>query len=257
MVLTLKMEAFQASMEKKFDEYNKKFDDFKASFFNDLKAEFEAFLNTKKEEITTYVDSKREELSKEVNEDFSSSLQSIQKHVKELQDSHKKLAETNRKLSKELEGVQQYVRRQNLRIFGVPLEGNEPRDISAKVLKIMSDANMDIPAKSIDRAHRIGKVKQEEDGSSTQPIIVRFSTFRDRTSCYKQRKNIREKYGVVLDLTVDRLSLLKEARLKVADVESIRFVYSDVNCNLRAFTSAGKHVKFDSLEALHDLIGEC
>ena len=91
----------------------------------------------------------------------------------------------------------------------MPVNEYEPRDVSELVKEIMSD--MGIPEHSIHHAHRIGKSKVNDGGISSQPIIVRFTSFRDRTSFYKQRKNIRGKFGVVLDLTFDRLSLLKEA----------------------------------------------
>ena len=101
---------------------------------------------------------------------------------------------------------------------------------------------MDIPDSSIDRAHRIGRI-QKGNGKDIQPIIVRFTTFRDRTKFYKARK-----YGVSLDLTVDRLALLKDARKLVENEDGIRFAYTDINCKLRVLTKTGKHISFDSSE---------
>ena len=153
-----------------------------------------------------------------------------------------------------MENLQQYVIRPHVRIFGVPVSENERSENVERCVKdIISQTGMDIPHESIDRAHRVGKPKVKE-GITTQPIIVRFSTFRDRTKFYKKRKDIPNKYGVVLDLTRERLAILKEARRMIENVDGIKFVYTDINCNLRAFTSGNKHVLFKSIGDLQGII---
>ena len=79
-----------------------------------------------------------------------------------------------------------------------------------------------------------------------QPVITRFTSFRDRSKFYKARKNIKEAlgYGVSLDLTSNRLKLPKEARNMVEEVDSICFACSDINCNLRVLTTNGKQLEF-------------
>ena len=105
---------------------------------------------------------------------------------------------------------------------------------------------------SLDRVHRVGKPKKGER-FTTQPIIARFSTFRERTKLYYKRKVIKANrgFGISVDLTSDRLSLLNKARDAIKDSECIEFVYSDINCQLRAFTKNKKHVSFNSLSDLH------
>ena len=98
--------------------------------------------------------------------------------------------------------------------------------------------------------------KVGDNGITTQPIIVRFNTFRDRTKFYKKRKYIPEKFGVVLDLTKERSELLKEARVLIQNVNTIKFAYADINCNLRVFTTSGKHLFFESISVLHDIISQ-
>ena len=113
---------------------------------------------------------------------------------------------------------------------------------------------IDIPVESLDRAHRIGKKTPGENGV-TQPIIFRFIPFRDKTKFYRGHKIIKQKqkyssYSIGLDLTWKRLSILQEAREKVEGIDSVKFVYADVNCNLRVFTEDGKHLKFNSIAEL-------
>ena len=112
------------------------------------------------------------------------------------------------------------------------------------------------PEYAIDRVHRIGNTKEDVKGNITQPIIVRFTSLRARTVLYKARKIIKSKfkYAVSLDLTKTRLSLLNQAREIVENIENIQFVYSDINCNLRALTAEGKHVRFNSICDLQNVI---
>ena len=89
-----------------------------------------------------------------------------------------------------------------------------------------------------------------------QPIIARFTTFRDRTALYRARKAIKESsgYGISLDLTYDRLTLLKEARKMVEKVDGIKFAYTDINCQLRVVTKNGKHLAFNTVDDLLAII---
>ena len=246
MVFTRKME------QKLKDLIDQKFSEFKASMLSEIKQEFETFILQKREEISTHVLAKVEEIS--VNQEYKDSLQAVKDHVKDLTMKHSLLISQNIALSKSLEDLQQYTRRQSLRIFGVKVDKNE--DCMAIVSELINKNKVPIPLSSVDRAHRIGKLTKNREGESVQPIIVRFTSFRDRTVFYKMRKDIRKSsgVGVVVDLTRERLSLLLKAREVVKDVQGIQFVYSDINCNLRVFTSAKTHLIFSTLDDLQAII---
>ena len=51
---------------------------------------------------------------------------------------------------------------------------------------------VDVPKKSIDRAHRIGRVR--DDGK--QEIIVRFKSFQERTLVVQEQEKMQESYNV-------------------------------------------------------------
>ena len=104
--------------------------------------------------------------------------------------------------------IQQYACR-SVRICGVKAEKKETNEDVEKVIKeILNDGEIKIPVHAMDRAHRIGKAKEDDKGNITQPIIVRFTWFRDRTVVYKTSKTINKfKYGVSLDLTTSRRTI--------------------------------------------------
>ena len=91
---------------------------------------------------------------------------------------------------------------------------------------------------------------------TVQPIIARFKSFRSRTKFYRNRKLVKDKfkYGIALDLTGERYNLLQRAKELVNEVDGIQFVYTDINCELRVLTSNGRHVKFDSVLDLQNII---
>ena len=228
-----------------------KFNELRESLLTQFKSSIDKFVEDKKEELISFITAKKNEIEPELISEYSTSIKSIQQHVLSLK------AE-NIVLTKRIEDLQQYVRRPNLRIFGVPLGNKETSEDVVKIVENTIESNdLNIPLSSIDRAHRIGNVFNSGEGINkvrTQPIIVRFTTFRDRTKYYRARKGMREKFGISLDLTADRYGLLKDARKHVENVEGFKFAYADFNCNLRILTTNGKHLLFDSMTSLHDLI---
>ena len=177
----------------------------------------------------------------------------------ELTSSHSVLRDDNVNLRRRVEELEQYTRRPNVRLFGIPTVLNETStDVENFVKNMLVHYGTDISPASIDRAHRVGKRKKNRSGIEVQAIIVRFTTFRDRTKFYKLRKQLKEKgatfSSICLDLTYERLGLLNQARDIIADVESIKFAYTDINCNLRVFTVGGDHKLFKSIEGLQSII---
>ena len=82
-----------------------------------------------------------------------------------------------------IDDLEQYGRRQSLRIYGygMPLsDGETSEDVRNIVFPLISDANIAVPMNFVDRAHRIGKA-MVKDGVKKQGIIVRFNNFHFRT----------------------------------------------------------------------------
>ena len=124
----------------------------------------------------------------------------LQKHVNNLKDM----------CDSKLDDLEQYGRRQCLRIDGVAFkEGERPSEVLTKVKELLVKSESVIPDDCLDRAHRIGKpYKDRTSGIRNQSIIVKFTNFRYRTLFYQNRKKLNGKTRVKLDLTKRRYSLL-------------------------------------------------
>ena len=254
MVQTRSM-SVQINMEAITKMIDQKLSELKESLLTEFKSEIDAYILKQKEDLELFVNSRKDDLPVHNNSsELTESVKVIQEHVHTLKTTNSKLEVNNSALSKNVDDLQQYIRRPNIRIFGVSVPDKESsEDVEKLVKNLINKYGMDIPDSSIDRAHRIGRI-QKGNGKDTQPIIVRFTTFRDRTKFYKARKGIQEKYGVSLDLTVDRLALLKDARKLVENEDGIKFAYTDINCKLRVLTKTGKHIFFDSICDLQNII---
>lgn len=153
---------------------------------------------------------------------------------------------------------EQYQRRLCLRIGGVELKqgaNGESGDECLKIVKkIFRELKVSIPDAVIDRAHRIGHIK-EEGGKRYRQIIVRFTTWRHRTEVYRARKNTK-KYRIRLDLTKERLKIMEKAKDLLKDMgrasESC-YVFSDVNCRM-CLKCDGKFQYFGNTNELLDFI---
>ena len=102
--------------------------------------------------------------------------------MKTLQDQNATMKEEYEILKNELDDLKQYVRRPALRIFGVKKERNETSDmVEEKVKNISGGMFPNDSPNVIDRAHRVGKIKNNRDGNIFRPIIVRSRSCYDRT----------------------------------------------------------------------------
>ena len=187
------MDAFVELVDKKLGEV-------RVTLLAEFKVALDNFVEEKKAELTLFIS---EENSKNLSlsSGLAASVLEIQMHVSELR-------ADNILLKTRVEDLQQYTRRQNVRIFGIPVNDSETsKGVEEKVKNLME--GIGIPAVSLNRAHRIGRKKKVNE-VDIQPIIARFGTFRDRTTFYKGRKSVKEDYGygISLDLTMDRYTLL-------------------------------------------------
>ena len=168
------------------------------------------------------------------------------------------------KLEINIDDGEQYSRRMCLRIDGIDLESDENENNSScmkKVQKIFEEMGVQVPAVSIDRAHRIGKrfPATDEKGrkiiGQDQQMIVKFNNWGSRMMCYNNRKKLKKK-RIKIDLTKRRLTLLNQARAKTSGKPSIDFVFADVNCRLQLRAKSGYFYSFNTMEELNDILVE-
>ena len=181
----------------------------------ELKSIIEGFQPYIKETVTDAVTEDTKHLNTELTPLTESNLY--------LSETNEDLAKKNVDLEKRLaevesanDNLEQYSRRNSLRISGFAESPNESTDDMARELDIQLD-NCDI-----DRSHRMGKIGQKD--SSGQPkhreIFVKFATYNTRQRLYSKRKELHEsdKFEKIIfneDLTKTRSKLLFDARTLV------------------------------------------
>ncbi|KAK3918581.1 LINE-1 retrotransposable element ORF1 protein [Frankliniella fusca] len=104
-----------------------------------------------------------------------------------------------------LDELEQYGRRNNLRIFGVPERAEEPRapntDTDSIVVDVASKMGVVLDPSLIDRSHRVGNRDSQQ-----RPIIVKFVGYGPRGKMFGAKKELKHtKITVREDLTVRRL----------------------------------------------------
>lgn len=118
-------------------------------------------------------------------------------------------------LENQVDSLEQYSRRNSLRITGVPEKDTE--DLYVETLKLVNDqlqVSPPIVAADIDRVHRIGP-RPSPGKLTSRTIILKMATYQGRASIYKNRSKLRhchEKIFINEDLTKKRSRLFWEAR---------------------------------------------
>ena len=149
--------------------------------------------------------------------------------------------------------LEQYGRRQCLRISGITLSDNESaQECDEKVKSYIKDElKLDIKTDDYDRVHRIGKIRTE-NGTTSQIIIAKFKGFASRTAVYKARKK-QDPVKIRFDLTKRRLNLYNSAFNKLKGHPKVKFVFVDVNCSLCIHLQDGSWKYFNTFEELESI----
>ena len=118
------------------------------------------------------------------------------------------------RVESENDALEQYTRRNSIRISGIPETDSENTD--EIVFKIADKLNVHIGSSDIDRSHRIGNPKT---GGRHRDIIVKFATYNARQRIYHKRVELRNSEDkdtksifINEDLTKKRSKLLFDAR---------------------------------------------
>ncbi|KAB0790208.1 hypothetical protein PPYR_15454, partial [Photinus pyralis] len=111
-------------------------------------------------------------------------------------------------LREKVDALEQYSRRNNIRLFGIPEEKNE--NIQEVVIDAFNNVGIPVTSDSIDRLHRVGK---SLDSSKTRPIIIKFISYKSKHMVVTSKRKFKgTKCSIQEDLTVPRLQLLKEVQ---------------------------------------------
>lgn len=177
-----------------------------------------------------------------VKDAVTEAFSSLQEEVKDLRSENERLQKDYDELEKrvvqsenENDDLNQYGRRNILRISGIPEKTDEVTDDI--VLKLAGDLNVELTKYDIDRSHRVGKVDTRGSvGQKTssrrkhRDIIVKFTRYNARDGLFQVRKELRDipnldSIFISEDLTNKRSKLLYNARI-LRRVKKIKAAYS-------------------------------
>ena len=129
----------------------------------------------------------------------------------------------NTELRVELDDLQQYSRRNAVRISGIPQPDNEkPQDLQKAVVKLIKeDMKVELLDRDICRMHRVGRPTPPSDkhpNGLPRQIILKFTCYAVRRKVMKARRNLKDLSGhpyriyINEDLTRKRAHLAQLAR---------------------------------------------
>ena len=121
-------------------------------------------------------------------ETFKTKIHNLERDNRKLIKENEQLRERTSVLETTQDDLDQYIRRDNLELHGIPEYDDESTDdIAFKVLKCIDNATT---LNDIDITHRIGTKQQPGRKQRHRPIIVRFNTRSSRNNIYKKKKNL-------------------------------------------------------------------
>lgn len=133
-------------------------------------------------------------------------INALKKSVSEYERKTRKLEE---QLSVATDELEQYQRRNSLRVFGVAED--EAEDTDNQLIQIVQEKlGIEVCKADIDRSHRVGR--KVSGATKPRPIIVKFVSYRKRAEIFREKRKL-AKTGLTIreDLTRERLKLLNNA----------------------------------------------
>ena len=164
-----------------------------------------------------------------------------------------------------LDNLEQYGRRDNLEIHGIPEMNNESTN---EIVKSVAKAlNVDLDEIQISTSHRLAQPKRDRQQQSksyqSPPIIVRFSDRDKRNEIFRKKKMLRSNPSVNLtfgyvyvniteNLTKRRKTLFNTAKLAKRDLQ-LRFLWTSQGRIRLGRDSESEIVNASSLSDLYKL----
>ncbi|XP_077983091.1 uncharacterized protein LOC144437932 [Glandiceps talaboti] len=145
-------------------------------------------------------------------EDFRTRIATVESENKVTKEKNEELTKRVADLEKALEDQNQYSRRENIEIHGIPETNEANENTDATVIRVLQKIDPGITPNNIEVTHRIGRKFTERDPSTPKPrprpIIVKFSGRKIRDSVYKNKKKI-------INTTTDTLGYTEKNRIYI------------------------------------------
>ena len=149
-----------------------------------------------------------------------------------------KLAESHDSLSNSIDDLEQYGRKNSLRVEGIEVSQNETNaDLTIKVAKALNSLGAKVTSTDFFRLHRSSGSRTTKDGRVVSQCIVKFNSWAARSRAYGTRfigtrtDRLKKPYFVRLDLTRRRLDLLMQAQNLLEDHPTTH-AFADSECKL-------------------------
>jgi hypothetical protein len=160
-------------------------------------------------------------------------------------------------LERKCDDLDQYSRRVNLIVDGIPVHRNEsPASILKAVHSEIHRLKLPIKDFQISRAHRSSSPYIDNYGVRQQAVIVRFAGWGARDTLYQARHDSKFRYRA--DLTYERQSSLTHARVKISSdigvAAAIKYVFADKNCRMQASCTNGRLLSFSTAGEFDNLV---
>ncbi|KAK9752216.1 hypothetical protein QE152_g4371 [Popillia japonica] len=162
-----------------------------------------------------------------------------------------------------MDSLEQYTRRNNIRIFGLIEEPNE--NLETKVLALCRDElgvdielkdidrvhrlgrdelGVDIELKDIDRVHRLGKIDKSK---SSRPIIIKFTNYGSKQNVMRSKSKLKTcaaKLFISEDLTKTKYELYRATQKRCGN-RNVWCIDGEIKVKMRN--------KVFAIKSLHDL----
>ena len=156
--------------------------------------------------VNEYVSSTQ--FKKSIPETLQFEVGNLQETTKSSQETIAGLEEANAVLREQLDDLEQYTRRTNIQIFGIPEPtGTDPEDTNAKAIDFFANQlGITVSADHISRSHRNGK-----RGRTPRLIIVRLVHYKTKVQLLRKRRELKARetnFDIWEDLTQCRRDIL-------------------------------------------------
>jgi hypothetical protein len=123
----------------------------------------------------------------------SATLAALKEEVVELRDQVKTKDDEITHLREEIDSLEQYSRRNSIRIAPVPETADGARENTEDIVRVIAaSVGVTLPEEAIDRCHRVGR-KPTMYESFTRPILVKLTSYKHKEALMRARKKLRER----------------------------------------------------------------
>ena len=128
-------------------------------------------------------------LTKQVSK-LQKRLKKSDRKIEELKTENEKLKQVLNLNTLEIDNLQQYSRRENIRIHGIPEPKDKKDDGEKVVVELAEKLGITLDSYDIQRAHRLGRMRSPR--AKPRPIIARFVKYKHRNDILFSKSKLKE-----------------------------------------------------------------